>query len=142
MTAKEYLNGGLHLYDVIYAKLEQIETLRNLATKTSAMLSDMPGNPNHDTSKLENMVIKIVSLEEEIYGDMTELIEKERMLMKTIETVKDPQERTVLILRYLNFLTWDEIAARLGCSVRNVHILHGRALDGIEIPDKNAIHSA
>lgn len=52
MTAKEFLNRGFHIDRRINSRLDQIARLKELATKTNATLSDMPGNPNHDNSKL------------------------------------------------------------------------------------------
>lgn len=134
MSAKEYLNQGYRINEHIDAKLEQIALLRELAAKTNIILSDMPGNPNHDNSKVENTIVKIISLEEEINDDVDKLVEFKKELMEVIDRVDDPQERLLLTLRYLNFFSWEEIAVKMNYSIRNVHNIHSKALDDIVVP--------
>ncbi len=135
LSAKEYLNRGFHINEHIDAKIEQVAMLRDLATKTNVTLSDMPGNPNHDNSKVEDIIVKIVALEDEINADIDRLVDLKRELMEVIKAVDDPQEVLLLNLRYLNFMTWEEIAVKLGCTVRNVHILHSKALEDVVVPE-------
>lgn len=133
MTAKEFLNRGFHIDRRINSRLDQIARLKELATKTNATLSDMPGNPNHDNSKLEDIVVKIVTLENEINEDIDRLVEISREVMVAVNTVTEPQENLVLSRRYLNFWTWEDIAAEMDCSVRHIHRLHGKALEEVKI---------
>ena len=137
MTAKEYLNQGYRINEHIDAKLGQIAMLRDLATKTNVVISDMPKGSNYDNSSVEKTIVKIVSLEEEINKEIDRLVELKKELMDVIEKVDDPKERLVLNLRYLNFLTWENIALKMKCSVRNVHIVHSKALDSVIVPIKN-----
>lgn len=133
MNAKEYLNQGFLINKRIDAKIEQVGMLRALAVKTSVTLSDMPRNPNKGTSRVENTISKILDLEAEINKDIDRLVDLKKDIMNAIDTVTDPQESLVLNLRYLNFLTWEEIAAVMCCTVRNVHMVHRMALEHIKI---------
>lgn len=135
MTAKEYLNQGFRINEYIDAKIEQIAMLRELAKKTSVTISDMPGSPNHDNSKVEEIIIKIVSLEDEINRYIDKLVDLKKEIMEVIDNVEDPQECLLLNLRYLNFLTWEQIAEKMDCSVRNVHIVHSKALENVVVPE-------
>lgn len=54
--------------------------------------------------------------------DLAEAIER------IINAVDDHEEKTVLSLRYLQCLTWDEVASRAGYSSASVRRIHGRAL--------------
>ncbi len=134
MTAKEFLNQGYRINEHIDAKIGQIAMLRELATKTNVVISDMPRGSNYDNSSVEKTIIRIVSLEEEVNKEIDKLITLKREIMEVIEQVDDPKERLVLNLRYLNFLNWESIAVKMNCSVRNVHIVHSKALDSVVVP--------
>ena len=134
MTAKEFLNQGYRINEHIDAKIGQIAMLRELATKTNVVISDIPRGSNYDNSSVEKTIIKIVSLEEEVNKEIDKLVNLKREIMEVIEKVDDPKERLVLNLRYLNFLTWESIAIKMNCSVRNVHIVHSKALDSVVVP--------
>ena len=133
MMAKEYLNQGFRINERIDSKIEQIGMLRTLAAKTSTTLSDMPGDPNKGKSRTEEMVVKILSLEEEINKDIDRLVDLKQEIMRVIDKVEDPQESLLLNLRYLNFFRWEDIAITMDCSVRNVHKIHSRALEHVKV---------
>ncbi len=133
MTSKEFLNQGYRIDVMINAKIEQITSLRSTLAKLNVGLSDMPKNPNRGGSKVEDTVVRIVALEEEVNADIDRLIDIKEKIMKAIEAVPDRQERMLLTLRYLNYMTWEQIAVNLNCSIRYVHIIHGRALENIKV---------
>ena len=66
MTAKEYLGQARFLDMRINSKIQQVASLNELATKCTATISDMPGNPNRGGSRMADAVIKIIDLQEEI----------------------------------------------------------------------------
>ena len=49
MTVKEYLQQGYRIDQRINSKIAQVTNLRELATKATATLSDMPGNATPNT---------------------------------------------------------------------------------------------
>lgn len=48
MTAKEYLSQAYKIDNDINSKLEQVASLRDLATKATSTMSDTPGSPNRN----------------------------------------------------------------------------------------------
>ena len=50
---------------------------------------------------------------------------------RLINLVDDPQVHLVLQMRYRNFKKWEQIAAELGYSWRQVHRLHDKGLNVI-----------
>ena len=61
MTARTYLSQSLRLNQRINSKLEQIQSLRELATKCTPFLTGMPKSPNQGSSVMADAVIKIAS---------------------------------------------------------------------------------
>lgn len=133
MTAKEYLSQAYRIDQRIDNKLEQLSVLKELVTKTNAVMSDMPGNPNRDRSRVEDYMIKIVAMENEIDKEVDRLVSLKADIMHAISLVDDEECQMLLEKRYLLFQTWEQIASSLGYSVRNIYLLHGKALGMVEV---------
>ncbi len=133
--AKKYLSQAFGLNQRIESKLGQIEDLHNLATKATVTYSDMPRNPNKGQSRLEDCVIQIMELEAEINRDMIRLVELKKDIIRRIKAVENAELQTILELRYLSYMRWEEIAIELGYGIDNVFRLHRNALDEITIPE-------
>lgn len=134
MTAKEFLNQAFRIDQRINSKLEQIESLRTLLTKTSSTLSDMPKNPNKSHSRTEDIIIRIMMIEDEIKHDIEKLVTLKKEVSDAINAVEPMECRMLLELRYLCFHTWEDIAAEMNYTVRNVHLLHSKALGLVHVP--------
>ena len=136
MTAKEYLGQAYRLDQRINSKLEQISMLRDLATKATAAISDMPHSDSPNLQQMESTVLKIIDLEHEINRDIDGLVDLKRELIAAINAVDVPEYQTVLELRYLCYKTWEEIADELGYCPSNIYRLHGRALEILRVPER------
>ena len=130
MTAKEYLGQAFFLDQRINSKIEQLSSLKNLAARTTAGYSDMPGSRNKDG--FERTMIKIIALNREINNEIDRLIDLKAELTHRINSVEDIEQRTLLELRYLCFKSWEDVAAGMHYTVRYIHMLHSRALLSFE----------
>ncbi len=133
--AKNYLSQAFGLKQRIESKMGQIEDLHDLALKASVAYSDMPKNPNKDGSRMEDAVVKMIDLESEISQDMIRLVELKQDIIRSIKAVGSAELQTILELRYLSYMRWEEIAIELGYGIDNVFRLHRNALDEIRIPE-------
>jgi len=133
MIAKDYLAQTYRIDQRINSKLEQITSLRELATKVTSTISDMPHNPSKNLHSMESIILKMVDLENEINSDIDELVDLKRDIFTMIKGIKNPEYQTLLELRYLCFKSWEQIAVNLGYEIRYLYKLHGRALDECEI---------
>ena len=84
MTTKTYLGQARFLDMRIKSKIQQIDSLRELATSCTAVFSDMPRNPNHGSSKVERCVLKIIEVQEGLKDDINELVELKKNYATTI----------------------------------------------------------
>ena len=134
-AAKKYLSQAFGLNQRIESKIDQIAVLNDLATKATVTYSDMPKSPNRDGSRMEDAIIKIIDLESEINKDMMKLVELKKDIIRRIKAVESAELQTILELRYLSYMRWEEIAIELGYGIDNVYHLHRKALDEIEIPE-------
>ena len=133
MTPKEYLNQAKNIDRRIAVKKERAAYLEALATKTTRALSIMPGNSSKDPHKTEGAICDLVDLKEELCCDVNNLVALQIKIDKTINSVKDEDERNVLELRYLCFKTWEEIADIMGYTVRGVYKIHNKALKKLKL---------
>ena len=134
MTAKEYLGQPYRLDQRINSKLEQVLSLRELTTKATATMSDMPGGGSRNVYKMQDIIGKIVDLENEINADIDKLVDLKREMVTVIKAVTAPELQTLLELRYLCFKTWEQIAVDMQYSTRNIYKLHDTAIGAIKIP--------
>ena len=123
MTAKEYLGQAYRLDQRINSKLEQVMSLRDLTTKATATMSDMPGGGSRNVYRMQDIIGKIIDLEDEINQDIDALVDLKREMVATIKAVADPECQTLLELRYLCFKTWEQIAVDMNYSMQHIHRL-------------------
>jgi DNA-directed RNA polymerase specialized sigma subunit len=134
MNAKEYLRQGRFLDTQINSKIQQVESLHGLATKATSTLSDMPGSPTRNTHRMEDIIIKILMLENEINEDIAKLVDLKNEILGVIKAVDDEELRIVLEKRYLNYEQWSDIADDLCLGVDSVYKLHQKALKKVKVP--------
>lgn len=134
LSAKDYLSQAYRIDQRTNSKIEQVQSLRDLAEKASATLSDVPPSKGtRNVHRMEDVIAKMVDLESEINADLTRLINLKHEIVTVINCVESPELQTLLELRYLCFKTWEQIAVALHFDLRWVHRLHNRALNEIEL---------
>ena len=132
MTAKEYLSQARYLDARINTKIKQLEALNTLATSATSVLTGMTHSPNKATSKMADIVDKIVDLQAEINRDIDALVDLKGEMRSKLEMVPAEDYKAILEMRYLCFMSWEQIASNLGLSVPYTYKLHDRALKGFE----------
>ena len=68
----------------------------------------------------------------ELKDQMEQRIRIRREITQRIEASQDETEKTVLRLRYIHWLRWEQSAERMGYSLRNITKIHGKALAHFE----------
>lgn len=133
MTVKEYLGQAYRLDQRINSKLEQVASLNDLATKVTTTITDMPKNPNHATSTMADVIVKIIDLQAEINRDIDSLVDLKREIVTAIKTVDNTEYQTLLEKRYLCFETWEQIAVDMDYSIQHIYRLRDKAFSKIFI---------
>lgn len=131
MTAKEYLAQAYRIDQRINSKLEQVVSLRALATKATSTLSDTPPSGTRNLHSMEGIIVKMVDLEREINRDIDTLVDLKRDIMAIIKKINNPEQQTLLELRYLCYKTWEQIAVDMGYSIQNAYKVHDRAIESV-----------
>lgn len=132
--ARFYLEQAYRIGQRINCKIEQVSSLHGLATKANSTLTDMPGSPNRNIHRMEDIIVKIVDWENEINQDIDMLVDLKSEIMQVIKKVDDLELQTLLEQRYLNFRTWEQIAVDMGYNVRHLYRMHDKALKAVIVP--------
>ena len=131
MKIKEYLGQAYRIDHRINSKLDQISALHDLATKESSTVNDMPGSPNRNIHKMEDVIVKIIALEEEVNQDIDELVDLKTDITHLIKTLESHEYQIILEQRYLCFKTWEQISVDMGYSIQHTFRLHDKALKAL-----------
>jgi DNA-directed RNA polymerase specialized sigma subunit len=135
MTAKEYLNQAYWLDRRIDSKLEQLSALKDMATKTTSVMSDDVVSHTRNVHSMQDVIAKIIDMQAEINADIDQLVDLKREIMQVVKAVQNPEHQTLLELRYLCFKSWEDVAEELGYNVRHIYRLHDEAVEQITIPE-------
>lgn len=137
MTAREYLCQGGLLEQRIASGIRRAEAMRALAASISTpaadavrVLSSVSGE-----APFIRALESAESLEEQAAADMELLLDLKDQMEQTICTVPEEKLRLVLACRYLEHMTWPEIAESLHISRGTVRARHDAALSLLILPD-------
>ena len=78
---------------------------------------------------MENVIVKIIDLENEINEDIDTLVDLKREIVGVIKRIDNPEYQTLLELRYLCFYSWEKVAVEMEYDLRYLHKLHRKALE-------------
>ncbi len=81
---------------------------------------------------------EIFRLQGELRRKIREILYLRRKIDRAISGLPDGTQRLLCSLRYLDGLTWEEIAEKMFYSVQHLHKIHVKALERIEL-DKDSI---
>jgi DNA-directed RNA polymerase specialized sigma subunit len=133
MTTRKYFSSAFLIDQRINSKLEQVQSLRELATKATTTLSDMPKGGSRNVTRMSDIIAKMVDLEAEINREIDTLVDLKADIGLKINTLSDARHRTVLELRYLCYKPWNEIADTLGIEIHYAYKLHAEAIKKIAL---------
>lgn len=135
MNAKEYLKQVKNVDNLLRSIATQIEKNRSLATYTSPALNPSGSHSSADPtkgSKLENMAIDIMDLEEQKQKQAARLKEIKKDVTETINSINNLSVQFILEERYLLYRSWDSIAEETGFSKSYLFHMHSTGLQLVE----------
>ena len=132
MTGRDFLRQALKVHCKLDCALAQIQSLKDLATRITPILSGTPTVSSKCQSKIETAVVNLQSQSEKLGDDALEYLRIRDEIAEAISKVKDDDERLILEYRYLTFKAWGDIAKSLNKTKQSVYKLHNKALDSFE----------
>ena len=135
MEVKAYLRSyqpALKYWELCTRRLDE-------AKEISLKSPKIDGMPRGGTSGgIEMQIDRILAAEKRLEKARDQALAILNGIEDMIESLDDFEMKTVLRLRYIDGLTWDEVAIHATWSTRTVRRIHGRALD--ELRRKEATH--
>ena len=133
MTAKEYLMQARDIDKRIESLIEHGERLREkLTAGRMAQITGMPRGGRYDWA---DAAVALIELERRNNQEIMDLCRLKHEIWDAIDAVEEAKYRWLLELRYMNCWTWERIADVMGYEVRQVHRIHGDALQKVRVPD-------
>lgn len=112
MTKKE-LSQLYYLNREIEQLQERVLELESLASSCTVQITGMPSNSGY-TDKLGQYVAEIADLKNLLNLNLKKCFYELNRLTRYIESVDDPMMRMILSLRYVNGLSWRQVAYSIG----------------------------
>lgn len=136
MTVKEYLEQYRLLDNDIKIKQEQLVRIRELAEYVSPSFGGVKSEGISD--KVGRAAAKLADTQNELNQGIIKLIDLKREIEGVIAKVGDPVLEQLLVLRYINGMTWEQIADEMFYTYKWVCVLHKRALSKIILPTEKS----
>lgn len=130
MTNKEYLQRAYFINRRLQAKYRRLTVLESQAESTGIDYSGMP-HSNSMKSKLEETAIRIVEIKDSIAEDEKALSETRNQVARAIDSIGNESFKTILDMRYLQYMSWEDIINQTEYCRSHVFRLHGEALQCI-----------
>jgi len=127
LQSKDYLNQIRYVNQEIASRIEERNDLRqSVALKTSSFQDDKVQTSG--TLHFDDKYMKFVEASEEINAKIDELFDLRMQISNEIDRLDKPEHRIILRLRYINLHTFEEVAVKMQYDIRQIHRLHGNAL--------------
>lgn len=114
--------------DKLLQHIKELET--TLYGPSTPNLEGMPRSQGNG-STVENLVARKDAIERKYEAKVAELTAELEAIEEAIE-VLEPRERTLIRLYYIQGLTWEQVCVEMTYSWRQVHRIHGMALEKLK----------
>jgi DNA-directed RNA polymerase specialized sigma subunit len=142
VEAKEFLKQPERLDLRIKNKLIEKQQWKDIALGITANMDGERVQSSGAKSKMADAVIKCVDIEAEIDSMIDELIDRKKEVIQAIEQLDSATEYNVLHMRYIQYLSLQDIADHYNKDYGWATTTHGRALKSVqEILDKRFVTS-
>lgn len=136
MTKKQYLRQGYKIRQEIKIQRDILNELENNLDNVKSFdysKDKLQGGPVQDDTVMIEKINRIIEVQEIIREKETELKRLQANLYLEINRLTNTNEKILLQARYILNETWEQIAERLGYSVRQIHRVHSSALENFKI---------
>ena len=132
MTARDYLQRPFRIKKRIESLKKDIARLEAVATNYSPNISGMPHAPYATTSRMADVVCKIVDKQRELERLTAECETIEQEIALLITDLENDEFKELLERRYVRREEWQDIAVEMRFAESYLYKLHRRALNTFE----------
>lgn len=132
MDAKTFLSQVKKLDLQIKNKLIEKQQWKDIALGITANMDGERVQSSGAKDKMASAIEKCVDMEAEIDSLVDKLIDTKKEVVQTIERLDSPTEYDLLHKKYIQFMTFEEIAECYGREYTTITTAHGRALKNVQ----------
>ena len=132
VMTKERLRHYTYLIKEIEAQKERLAQIKASLLHPKPSIGDGMPRSNYAADRMATAIANMIALEEAIMENIIKAQKEAMAIEKAIQTLEAPIDRELMRLKYLDGLTWEEVAERLGRSRQWVTVLHGRILQKLK----------
>lgn len=133
MTAKEFLRRARAVDRRVDEATERAARIR--ARLEAGRMSSVTGMPRGGAKDWTETADRLIELEQRVNAQARELVRWKLAAIDAIRQVEEPRLAEVLELYYIDGMTWEQVAQRMGYEVRQIYRLHGVALWKVKVPE-------
>lgn len=126
----QYLSRYRRLNQRIDHLLEEQSRWRERALKITPTLSQAPGGGGSG-SPIERPMDKVLEIDEEINREIDTLQTIRQKIRETLNQLEDENLKLLMEYRYIDGMTWEQVAVKMHYSYMQICRLHGKALKTI-----------
>ena len=137
MRVETYLSQGRMLDQRINYQLKKLGELKNAACSLPAVTirKDKVQSSTDGDAPFVRALIRVEEMEEKINREIDMLADLKEEIMGVIGQVDSEELRMVLIYRYLEGMTWEEIGDLVHADRSTIKRRHRKAIEQIVLPD-------
>lgn len=123
MTAKDFLIRHYEANIQINSKMAELKDLKEKATAIGSFdySTDRVVSSRPTSARYEDIAVTIADKERALKEEIQELIFEQAAVEECIDEVEDAEEKAILSYRYLSYMTFEQIAEAMDCSVGKVY---------------------
>lgn len=129
VKAVELFNKARLLDMEIDTLIEESQSIRDMATRVTSTINDMPGAPLKNNDRFQDTMISLIDYERKINSRIDELVNLKQEINDVICKLPRLEHRIVLTKRYLQRKRWEQIAVEMEYEERQVRRFKTEALN-------------
>ena len=129
VKAVELFNKARLLDMEIDTLIEESQSIRDMATRVTSTINDMPGAPLKNNDRFQDTMISLIDYERKINSRIDELVNLKQEINDVIGKLPRLEHRIVLTKRYLQRKRWEQIAVEMEYEERQVRRFKTEALN-------------
>ena len=141
MRVETYLSQGRMLNQRINYQLKKLGELKSAACSLPAVTirKDKVQTSANGDAPFVKALIRVEEMEEKINREIDMLVDLKDEIMEVIGQVDSEELQMVLIYRYMEGMTWDEIGELFHADKSTIKRWHWKAIEQIVLPEERNI---
>ncbi|MDE6005500.1 MAG: DUF1492 domain-containing protein [Oscillospiraceae bacterium] len=129
----KWLNRAFYAENQAKAWLEKLERDRSHAEQVSKINSGIGSGSGSSGNCTEDALIRLAETERRTQEKLVKLVKIRDEIVRAIEQVEDSDMQSILVWKYLNYYTFEQVAEKMHYSLITIRRKHKQALDEIEL---------